>query len=126
MTSDDRDEFTDHRGLENWRHDGNWWHMGQEQAAEIIAWGIGGDQFTSVYIDEETCTSLTESYVMLTNTDPDTDCGPTIDERSKVHHHWRTTPDNYCEIGTTCAYCWRAGQFTLGCYLKQTPGRLGG
>ncbi len=66
MTVEDRAEFTEHRGLDHWRHDGIWWHMGQEQAAEIIAWGVGGDEFVSVYLDDADCTELAAAYTVMT------------------------------------------------------------
>lgn len=69
MTAEDRDEFTAHQGLDEWHHDGIWWHMGQEQAAEIIAWGLGGDDFTSVYVGDD-CEELSSAYTVMTGTEP--------------------------------------------------------
>jgi len=70
MTPADRDEFTAHRGLDDWHHEGIWWHMGQEQAAEIIAWGIGGTEFASPYVYEADCSELAEAYTVMTGTEP--------------------------------------------------------
>lgn len=70
MTAEDRQAFTEHRGLDHWHHDGSWWHMGQEQAAEIIAWGVGGTDFASVYIDEAPCSELVAAYTVATGTEP--------------------------------------------------------
>ncbi len=66
MTAEDRHDFTEHRGLDNWHHEGPWWHMGQEQAAEIIAWAVGGDDFVSVYLSED-CSDLSAAYALMTS-----------------------------------------------------------
>lgn len=69
MTEADRSEFTAHQGLDHWHHDGPWWHMGQEQAAEIIAWGVGGDRFASPYLHGD-CDELSQAYELMTGTQP--------------------------------------------------------
>ncbi len=66
MSSTDRDEFIAHRGLDAGHHDGAWWHMGQEQAAEIIAWVLGGDRFVSGYVEGADCTELAAAYTLMT------------------------------------------------------------
>lgn len=74
MTMEDRGEFTEHRGLDSWHHDGIWWHMGQEQAAEIVAWAVGGDDFVSVYLTKDTCDELSDAYEIMTGSHPTDDC----------------------------------------------------
>jgi len=58
--------FVAYRGLDTWDDHRIWWRMGQEQAAEIIAWGIGGDGFFSVYLDEIPEADLAAAYDLLT------------------------------------------------------------
>ncbi len=66
-----RQEFVDHRRLDNWHHaDGAWWQMGQEQAAEIVAWGLMEDPYRSVWLHTEQCANLAEAYEILTGATP--------------------------------------------------------
>ncbi len=62
--------FTNHRELENWSSGLNWWLMGQEQAAEIIAWGLMDEPFRSAYVNSESCAELATAFEMLAGISP--------------------------------------------------------
>lgn len=51
MTEEERQAFVDHRQLEVWHGADIWWDNGQEQAAEIVAWAVGGALYEGVYLD---------------------------------------------------------------------------
>jgi hypothetical protein len=72
MTDDDITEFVAHRGLDHWySNETPWWQMGQEQAAEIIAWGLqDADEYKSIWLFLESCEDLTSSFELVTSTEP--------------------------------------------------------
>ena len=51
MSEAEREAFVTLRGLEVWHGHDVWWHNGQEQAAEIVAWAVGGDLYAGVHLD---------------------------------------------------------------------------
>ena len=55
---------------ESWDDSHNWWLMGQEQAAEIVAWGLMDDQSGSVYLYSESCQELAAAFELLTGIPP--------------------------------------------------------
>ena len=72
MTETDIADFVTHRDLDGWdSNDLAWWKMGQEQAAEIIAWGLQGpNEYQSIWIHLETCDDLAADFELLTGTPP--------------------------------------------------------
>lgn len=62
--------FTNHRELDDWSTGLNWWLMGQEQAAEIVAWGLMDESFRSAYVNSESCTDLATAFEILTGIPP--------------------------------------------------------
>ena len=67
----DRQAFAKHRSLDQWYDaDGPWWLMGQEQAAEIVTWGLMDDPFQSIWVHTERCEDLAEAFEVLTGTAP--------------------------------------------------------
>ena len=61
------------QGLESWAPDDvAWWQSGQEQAAEILAWGLMGDRPTpSFWTRFESCVDLVAGFTLLTDRMPD-------------------------------------------------------
>lgn len=119
MSSADRGAFVNHRDLAHWHGGDVWWHMGQEQAAEIVAWGVSGGMLNSQYLDEADCSELADAYLVLTGETIGDRCddGPeTPNGNSSVN--WRGTPQAECEIGTTYAYCWRGMPRLSGCFFE--------
>lgn len=120
-----RQAFVEHQELETWNGDETWWHNGQEHAAELIAWVVGGEFYESGYLDGmdhaervSAAQLLLGDRVDMPVTDGDSS-GSQPATRGEVREPWRTTPDDYCEIGTTCAYCWTDDTSTLGCWLRR-------
>jgi hypothetical protein len=72
LTDSEMEAFVAHRGLDHWRSpDVAWWQMGQEQAAEIIAWGLQDeDEFKSIWVFTEECDGLARDFEMLTGIVP--------------------------------------------------------
>ncbi len=72
MDGDHQHAFTESRGLDTWHDtDTAWWQMGQEHAAEIIAWGLQDDnEYQSVWLHLEDCTDLAAAFTTLTGTTP--------------------------------------------------------
>ncbi len=72
MTGGQIDEFVAHRGLTAWKdNDVAWWQMGQEQAAEIVAWGLqDSDEYQSIWLHLETCSDLAAGFELLTGIPP--------------------------------------------------------
>jgi hypothetical protein len=72
MTEGDVDEFVAHRGLQVWKDGGTpWWQMAQEQAAEIVAWGLqDADEYQSIWLQLEACSDLAASFELLTGVPP--------------------------------------------------------
>jgi hypothetical protein len=70
MAASARDEFVAHRDLASWDEADIWWHMGQEQAAEIIAWGLMEESFRSIYARWERCVDLAAAFELLTTQAP--------------------------------------------------------
>ncbi len=70
LSEDDRVAFLARRDLESWDDSYSWWLMGQEQAAEIAAWGLMGNSFRSNYLYSERCEDLAASFELLTGVPP--------------------------------------------------------
>jgi hypothetical protein len=71
LDEDTRAAFIAHRELSSWDdRDVNWWLRGQEQVAEIVAWGLMDDPFRSAYLNSERCADLAAAFEMLTGTAP--------------------------------------------------------
>jgi len=71
LSEDARAAFVARRGLGNWDdRDVNWWLRGQEQAAEIVAWGLMDEPFRSAYVNSERCTDLATAFELLTGIAP--------------------------------------------------------
>ena len=67
------EEFTADRVLDAWRDaDARWWQQGQEQAAEVVAWGLTNDEepFNSIWVIGEQCEQLSAAFAFLTGIDP--------------------------------------------------------
>jgi heat shock protein HslJ len=65
--------FTEDRGLDAWHDaDARWWQQGQEQAAEVVAWGLmdEAEPFNSIWVIGEECERLSEAFAYLTGVDP--------------------------------------------------------
>lgn len=65
--------FTENRGLDAWRDaDARWWQQGQEQAAEVVAWGLMNEvePFNSIWVIGEECEQLSEAFAFLTGIAP--------------------------------------------------------
>ncbi len=64
--------FLELRDLDEWADpDDDWWDMGQEQAAEIVAWGLMGEyEFNSFRTQDEPCDALAAAYTLLTGNQP--------------------------------------------------------
>lgn len=65
--------FTEDRGLDAWRDaDADWWLQGQEQAAEVVAWGLMDDEepFKNIWVIREQCDQLSAAFKSLTGIDP--------------------------------------------------------
>lgn len=63
--------FLELRDLEDWRDVEAWWLKGQEQAAEIVAWGLMGDRpFESRFTRWVPCEELSRAYLLLTGVAP--------------------------------------------------------
>jgi hypothetical protein len=66
-----RAAFIAHRELGNWDDRSvNWWLRGQEQAAEIVAWGLMDEPFRSAYVNSERCVDLATAFELLTGVAP--------------------------------------------------------
>lgn len=67
------DAFLELRGLEEWTPDEvAWWQSGQEQVAEILAWGLMGDRpYSSKWTRFEPCHELVAAFVLITGRSPD-------------------------------------------------------
>ncbi len=71
LGEDARAAFVAHRGLDNWDDRSvNWWLRGQEQVAEIIAWGLMDEPFRSAYVNSEQCNDLAIAFELLTGLPP--------------------------------------------------------
>lgn len=70
MTAEKQQDSVDHRNLADWSNDPSWWDRGQEQAAEIIAWGLSDGTRQTVYFDREPCEGLATAFELLTGTEP--------------------------------------------------------
>lgn len=65
--------FTEDRGLDAWRDaDARWWQQGQEQAAEVVAWGLmnEAEPFNSIWVIGEQCEELSAAFAFLTGIGP--------------------------------------------------------
>ena len=73
VTPDQIDAFLDLRELDQWTPaEVAWWQSGQEQVAEILAWGLMGDRpFTSKWTRWESCRDLAAAFILVTDTLPD-------------------------------------------------------
>jgi len=73
MTGQQIDEFLELRGLHEWKpEEVAWWQSGQEQVAEILAWGLMGDRpFSSKWTRWESCTDLAAAFTLVTHRSPD-------------------------------------------------------
>lgn len=68
------ERFIELRELGVWADTGDvaWWQTGQEQAAEILAWGLMGDRpFVSKWVRWEPCADLIVAFRLLTDREPD-------------------------------------------------------
>ena len=65
-------EFVGHRGLESWHSEElAWWRRGDEQAAEIIAWGLQDtNEYKSIWIHTETCDGLAATFAPIADIPP--------------------------------------------------------
>ncbi len=70
LSDADRVAFIARRNLESWDDSYSWWLMGQEQAAEIVAWGLMDDLARSVYLYSESCEGLAAAFELLTGVPP--------------------------------------------------------
>ncbi len=74
LTDQQRQTFIELQGLDAWYDkDASWNERGTEQAAEIIAWGLGETSRPPRWIPNNDPESLTTAYQQLTGTDPITD-----------------------------------------------------
>jgi hypothetical protein len=68
LSDDDRTAFMALRNLDNWESYSELWdHRGWEQAAEIIAWGVG-ERILTPTIPEDSPEDLAVAYQLLTDT----------------------------------------------------------
>ena len=70
MTPKDQQAFVEERELDDWIINVSWWHRGQEQAAEIIAWGLTDGSRQTFYLDGQPFSDLASAFEMLTGTAP--------------------------------------------------------
>jgi len=72
MAEEDIADFVAHRGLDHWSsNETPWWQMGQEQAAEIIAWGLQDEnEYKSIWLFLESCDDLASAFKLVTGTRP--------------------------------------------------------
>ena len=73
LPSEDRQRWSQHRGLDSWHDDTvAWWQQGKEQAAEVVAWGLMSDTepFSNRWVMSEQCEDLAVSFRLLTGIDP--------------------------------------------------------
>ena len=77
LTDSQRQAFVDSQGLEAWNNkETSWNERGTEQAAEIVAWGLGEYQGRPRWIPNNDLDSLTAAFQQLTSTSPTTDTTP--------------------------------------------------
>ena len=63
--------WTERRGLESWKsRDFAWWQRGQEQAAEIVAWGLVDEPILVEWVRFESCDDLAADFEALTGRAP--------------------------------------------------------
>ena len=65
----EREAFLSIRRAKGWR-EGEWVERGEEQAAEIITWGISDEPIGALWIDEKSCAELLAGYLALTGEQP--------------------------------------------------------
>lgn len=72
LTEIEIDAFVSFRTLESWHSpDLAWWQRGDEQAAEIIAWGLQDtNEYRSIWIRTETCDDLAAAFELITSRRP--------------------------------------------------------
>lgn len=70
LTEEETTAFTQRRGLEMWDARGQWWQMGREQAAEIMAWGLVDEPLEIHWIQLEPCDDLAADFEALTGRQP--------------------------------------------------------
>ena len=73
LSDDQRQAFVDLRGLDTWFGDAPWHERGSEQAAVIIAWGLGETSRRPTWMPNRDLDSLTKAFNQLVGTDPITD-----------------------------------------------------
>jgi len=72
LTGSEAATWSQGRGLDTWTGADAWWQQGQEQAAEILAWGLADRPFISQFLQSETCTDLATAYTALAGAAPRT------------------------------------------------------
>lgn len=71
LTEEQMAAWTERRDLETWNsHDDAWWQRGQEQAAEIVAWGLVDQPMLVSWIQLERCADLAADFEALTGRVP--------------------------------------------------------
>jgi len=77
LTDTQRQAFVELQGLDTWHHkETSWNERGTEQAAEIIAWGLGETSWSPRWIPNNDLASLTTAYQHLTGANPITNTTP--------------------------------------------------
>lgn len=70
-----RDAFTAHVGATSWDNGSTpWAQRGVERAADTLAWGLSGNPETRLVVGNPDCSTLADSFHILTDADPITRC----------------------------------------------------
>lgn len=72
MTEADIAGFVTDRKLDVWHDDTKpWWQRGQEQAAEVVAWGLqDAIEYRSIWLHLEACSDLATDFESITGIPP--------------------------------------------------------
>jgi hypothetical protein len=70
LTEEETTAFTHRRGLKTWNAHEQWWQMGREQAAEIMAWGLVDEPLEIYWLQLEPCDDLAADFEALTGRQP--------------------------------------------------------
>lgn len=75
LTAERREAFEGMRGLSSWNGNVDWKVRGYEQAAEIIAWGLGDDPLLPLIEGDRDPAALAAAFRLLTGVEPLTEGG---------------------------------------------------